>query len=197
MTYNNGIPNANDIVLQSQGQLLDNFQELFRGFNRNHVPMNQENEGKHIQTTLERQGGAPNTLADECALYTLLGTGAQSQLFFRPDTNGIQIQMSYQDVVTTGLKQRSFMAGPFIFFFGRVDGLNIGANTITLAPAVTTLLTVQAICTSKDYSPSNVSGQGFAFSPTNFTVNSFDVIFNAPLPAPKKFSIFYIAIGLV
>lgn len=196
MTYNNSIPNANDFIIQSQGQLLNNFQDIFKAFNINHVPMNQENEGKHTLTTLERQGGAPATAADECALYNLLGTDAQSQLFYRPDSNGVQIQMSYQTVVTTGLQQRSFMAGPFIFFFGRVDNLNVGLNTITLTPAVTTLLTAQAVCTSKEYAPSQFASQGFAISPTNFTVNSFDVVFN-PTGAPPKFNIYYLAIGVV
>lgn len=196
MTYNNAIPNPNDIVLQSQVELLDNFQEIFKAFNVNHIPMNQENEGKHSLITLERQGGAPATAADECALYTLLGTDSQSQLFYRPDSNGVQIQMSYQDVVTTGLKQRSFMAGPFIFFLGRVDNLNVGSNLISLSPSVTTLLSVQAVCTAKDYAPSKFPNQSFSVSPTLFTVNSFTVVFS-PTNPPPKFNIYYIAIGLV
>jgi len=199
MTYNNAIPNANDFVIQSQGQLLGNFQELFKAFNANHIPFNQENQGQHSQTTLERQGGAPATAADECALYTFLGTGSQSQLFYRPDTNGVQIQMSYQSVINTGAQQQSFMAGPFIIYFGRVDNLAAGSNTITLTPASTQLITVHACCTSDNYVPSSFPKQSFIASPSTFTTNTFIVVLsptNPPLP-PFFFSLYYFAIGVV
>lgn len=72
MTYNPNIPQPTDILSQSQGDLLANFQALDAWVNINHVSFGSPDEGKHAKIAFPVQSLAPTFLAGEIGLYNLL-----------------------------------------------------------------------------------------------------------------------------
>jgi len=95
MAYNSDIPQASDDPSQSQGQILDNFQELNTYLSVNHVDLNDGDQGKHNFMQMPEQSSSPSTAANEGALYTIEGTyTSATELVFRRESNGDEIEFT-------------------------------------------------------------------------------------------------------
>lgn len=199
MVYNPNIPNAGDFISLSQKDLLANFSAILNAFSENHVSMtNPTSGGQHVELTLQQQIADPTTLADECALYCKQGTDSQAQLFFRPANNANPIQLSYQSVVTAGDNQRSFIAGPFIIFFGRKNSIpKNGSSIVNLSPTVAQLMHVHINPTSNTYTPIGTKNSQLSLAALNYTTNSFQIFYNGNpgAPDPATIDAYYLAIG--
>jgi len=61
----------------------------------NHVAFNSLGEGKHKFLQMPEQAAAPNTDPNEAGFYSKVGTSpAQSNLFFRGESNGFEYQLT-------------------------------------------------------------------------------------------------------
>lgn len=82
MAYNPNIPQPTDILSQSQGDILDNFQAIDVWVDIDHVDFGAPDEGKHARVSFPVQAPAPSFLAGEIGLYNFLSpiTGV-NQLF--------------------------------------------------------------------------------------------------------------------
>ena len=95
MTYNPGIPKAKDILADSQGDLLTNFDQLntIYGTSGDHVAFNAAaGAGKHKKVTFLSQGSdpemdSPETRENELALFAL-EDGTDTELYLRKESNG-------------------------------------------------------------------------------------------------------------
>lgn len=194
MTYFPNKPVGTDFLLQSQPELLQNFALSLQSWNANHITFNQDDGGKHRLTSLRKQTVDPATAADENALYSKEGIPAgQPLLFYRPHSNATPIQMTYPSVVNTGDAQYSYMAGPFIFYFGKIASATNG-QIVALTPA-STLITVLLQISSKKYFPvGNQNPFAQAFN-VNIPPSSFQVLLINTPPASIN-DVYYIAVGL-
>lgn len=147
MSYNPNIPVNTDFMLQSQRQILSNFQAINEVWGENHVILNDPDSivtGWHTLLNFILQTGNPTTTADETALFTK-SVGGIPALFYNPNNSQTPIQMSYPSV-QTGLQssnpdvyfanQYSFAAGPFVIFGGLLTGA-VQGQLVTLLPATT------------------------------------------------------------
>jgi len=197
MSYNTAIPLVTDYMVISQPQIKSNFQAIYSVFAKNHVNINAGEPGRlqgmHNFLTLRVQTGDPTTTTSQIALYTKIVSG-NVVLFYRPSNNQTPIQLTYPSI-STGLQssnpdvylpqQYSFMAGPFVFYFGNLSVTD--GQVITLTPS-TTLLYVGL---------TQIGGLGSnknAAAATNISVNLFTARI-PEAPSTKPFPIYYMAIG--
>lgn len=202
MSYNQTIPVATDYMVISRPQIKANFQAINQIFAKNHVQLNADAPGNSqgMHSVLSFRAAAnpaldPATTADQIALYTKIISGSPA-LFFRPSNNQTPIQLTYPSI-STGLqstnpdvwlpRQYSFLAGPFVFYFGIVNVLD---NTVITLTPTTTLLYVGLVM---------VGGLGSdkpSAAATNINVGGtkFTVRFSAGGINP--FDVYYIAIGI-
>lgn len=195
MTYSPNKPLGTDFLLQSQPELLQNFAVSLQAWNANHVTFNNDDGGKHTMLTLRRQTVDPATAADEVALYSKNGVPApaQAQLFYIPHNSATPIQMTYPSILNTGLGQYSYMAGPFIFYFGKIANAT-NNQIVMLTPASSTLITVLLQISSNKYTTNATNrpfAQPFAIAPTQFTILLTDI------PVGSINDVYYTAIGVV
>ena len=95
MTFNPSIPQAQDIMSDSQGDLLINFQQIniVYGTAGDHVAFDAaSNKGKHNKVTLLTQGSdplvdAPDTRENEVALFALEDV-TDTEIYMRRESNG-------------------------------------------------------------------------------------------------------------
>ncbi len=199
MSYNPNIPAAGDFMVVSQPQILSNFQEIFSVFSRNHAPLNSQTpgnlQGMHSTLTLRAQSTDPTTTASQLALYTKTITGVTS-VFFRPSSSQTPIQLTYPSI-STGLqstnpdvyldRQYSFLAGPFVFYFGEV--MVTDGTVITLTPTSTLLYVGLTSNIGGGSNKTSSAATNINVGGTNFTVRI--PVFSTAGP----FSVFYMAIG--
>lgn len=90
MVVTRDIPQANDIIAQSQPQLLANNQGYVDVFAINHVAYNAVGQGKHKFCTFPVQAAAPATTSGEGAAYTKDSTilAGRSDLYYKYQTSG-------------------------------------------------------------------------------------------------------------
>lgn len=101
MTFDPNIPQANDDISVSQGDLLTNFTDLntVYGSSGDHVALNATtNRGKHKKVTFVSQGSdpltdAPPTQENELAMFSL-EEGSDTELYLRKESNGVVNQMT-------------------------------------------------------------------------------------------------------
>lgn len=96
MTYNPSIPQANDIISQSQGQILTNFNQANTIFDVDHVTFDNAtvaNRGKHDKSTYVELAADPVTAFNEVAVYSK-DTGTQPDVFVRLENNGTVERMT-------------------------------------------------------------------------------------------------------
>jgi len=90
MTFNPAIPQPNDLLSISQGDLLTNFSQTNTIFAVNHYEFNHAtvaDRGKHKFCSFPEQAADPSTAANEIALYTKDNGGATS-LYYREESDG-------------------------------------------------------------------------------------------------------------
>jgi len=133
MTYNPNIPAANDILSNSQSQILTNFGQLNTVFGIDHVPFypSVANSGKHAKVTLP-EGGDAATLVNEIALYCK-DLSSVSTLYLRKENNGTVIQISGVDPIASA-QGRTFLPGGLILAWGSSASVSNG-GTVSFASA--------------------------------------------------------------
>ena len=181
-------------MLVSQPQIRANFQAISKVFGQNHEPLNAKYQGYHDVLTFRQQGGDPTTSASQVALYTKAVSGNPA-LFFRPNSSQTPIQLTYPSLSTQTntnpptypATQYTFIAGPFLVYFGYVAGATVG-QPITVTPSSTLLYVgcVIKIATAND--PKNQ----YTACATNVSGASFNIQYQTSL-SPQK--VFYFAIG--
>lgn len=196
MSYNPLIPQVSDQTLQSQKQLLSNFQTLAQVFTANHFPLTgvSKYQGMHTVLTMQPQSGDPSTDATQIGLYNKLVSSIPA-LFFAPNSAQTPIQLTYPSINTTlaNTQQYSFVAGPFVIYAGMVTNPTNG-QTIPLSPT-TNLLYVGL--TLANFGTGQVT---FSRTPTAININSpmsnFTITYEVQvsIPTPNQ-QIYYIAIG--
>lgn len=82
MPYNQSIPQPNDDISVSQGDLLNNFMALYNAFNTNHGDFNSSEQGQHKLSMYFNQASDPTTAMNQVALYAKEISGA-AHLFVR------------------------------------------------------------------------------------------------------------------
>lgn len=176
MSYNTAIPQGTDPILQSQSQILSNFIAINSVWAKNHYSLTQPSEfqGGHNVLTMRPQSGDPTTDATHVSLYSKLDGSSIPQLFFRPISNQTPIQLTYSSLNTAiSNTQYSFVAGPFVFYMGKIVGATDG-QVINLLP-VTTLIYVgtSAINVAVNVIPTNIIGASFTIKfPGTFSGSS-------------------------
>lgn len=203
MSYNQNIPVGTDYMVISRPQIKANFQLINQVFAKNHVRLNSTDlgnlQGMHSVLTFRANANAalnPNTTIDQLALYTKIVSGSP-ELFFRPSNNQTPIQLTYPSI-STGLqstnpnvylpRQYSFLAGPFVFYFGLLD-VNDG-DVITLTPTTTLVYVAVLQVGGLGSDKSSAAATNINSGGTNFTVRLPFTSFSGPFP------ISYIAIGI-
>lgn len=191
MSYNPNIPVITDPILQSSRQIRQNFISIDEGFYKNHVGLTQDNSiaGMH-ETIIFRTQSDPTTTVDQVGIYTKLVSGVPN-LFYAPNSAQTPIQMTFSSLkVDDTDTQYSFVAGPFVIFFGRVNNPTNG-QTVILSPTTTLifvdLCVVDPVVTSKLYLS--------VADATNITGSQFKIEWNTTISLPA-INVFYTAIGI-
>lgn len=169
MSFSTGFPNPGDFIIQSGPQFRANFRSIFDSFAQDHYSIDSANAGMHRSLTLRKQTVDPVTTNNDVALYNKIGTGSVPQLFYAPSNAQTPIQLSYQSIVNTGLQQYSYIAGPFLVYFGQV--ISTSSNQLVTLSPTSTLISVNLIAGSKESKPPKdpftlspipiISGSGF------------------------------------
>jgi len=95
--YLPNIPQPNDQLSVSQGNLLTNFQGLNTFVNVNHVDFTSADAGKHKFASFPVQAGNPGTTATELAVYSknsAYTASAGPQLLIQRPTNGSTVEFT-------------------------------------------------------------------------------------------------------
>jgi hypothetical protein len=192
VTFNPNAPQATDPILQSFFQLRANFQTIGSSFAENHALMdrNVKNNGKHTTLSLQNVSD-PVTAATQISIYNK-AVATIPELFFRPSSNQTPIQMTYPSIDTdNATDQYSFVAGPFVVYFGRLTDPTDG-QIVTLLPATTLIYVDVTVTNSRIKLSLAVSAIDIA---TNIVGNSFTIRF-ATRQVTDKSDAFYVAIGV-
>jgi len=104
MTFNPDIPQPNDDLSVSQGDLLNNFTDLNTQFAINHVAFDDAgaDKGKHKFITFVEQAADPESKGDEYLLYAK-DDGGEPELYARPESNANAYQITKDGALFTGL----------------------------------------------------------------------------------------------
>lgn len=127
MTYNPNIPQANQLISQSQAQIQTNFAQLDTVFDIDHVTFDNAtagNRGKHRQSTYIQLAGDPTTAVDELAMYAKDLAGAET-LYLRKESNGTVVQMSGRDPVVAASGE-TFLPGGLLMKWGQIGAASNG-----------------------------------------------------------------------
>jgi hypothetical protein len=131
MTYNPSIPNAGDLISDSQSQIKTNFSQMNTVFGNNHVPPTDgtaANRGKHNLCTLIEQPSDQVTAASEGVIYTKDYNGS-TNLFWRPESNGTAVLLTNNLTPTAATNGYTFLPGRLVIQWGTQ---NIPSQTNTV-----------------------------------------------------------------
>ena len=138
MVYLRNQPVGTDDLSVSQPILLANTNQADDTMAIDHFQFSDTtaNNGKHLQSHyVERLGPTiPTTVADEGALYSKLATiaapfTAQTELFWRSENNGAEIQLTKDFPALVGSNGSTFLAGGFIIKWGAFSMANGQSTT--------------------------------------------------------------------
>lgn len=95
MTYNPNIPQATDIISQSQGQILTNFSQANTAFAVDHTALNVlVDQGFHKQITLSQFLAGPFALSGSRSyIYSTNASAAGTQLNYQPSVANPQVAL--------------------------------------------------------------------------------------------------------
>jgi hypothetical protein len=171
MSYSPNIPEAEASPQNSASPIQQNFSSYAAAFSvltggvyYNHMPINDQNGGKHAAILLDNQSSAPGVTQDLDVLFSMNAISAastQPQLFvqipqFLPtpiDTSiapNTPMQLTYNSVNTSGPQYQSFLPGGYLLYFGLISSLSGLGTTITLSPTPTKILMVQSFAAALD-----------------------------------------------
>ena len=152
-SWNPNIPQPTQSPSSSQPFILINNQNWPTIFGRNHVTMNNNNQGKHGAVIYKTQTALPSVTGDWGTIFSLSvgsNSGTNTQLFYRtkqfvPGQTNSPMQFTFNQVNLVGADQQSFIMGGYLVYFGTFN-LNGGAGTnttITLSPQPASINTIQ------------------------------------------------------
>jgi hypothetical protein len=175
MPYNPNIPQPNDIISQSQPQLLGNFQEINTLIAVNHATFGTPNEGKHNIVTLPENAAPTPTLIDEASIYSQLSALTnQTELAWQRENNGPVIE--WTSFLGAGTGWTRFPSGILIKWGGAsLTGFNqpivypVVANTPVFTAAYVTFVTPRVGSASTDLCTTVLGSQ----TVLGFSVNCF------------------------
>ncbi len=153
--YNSRIPNANDFLAVSQGNFLDNFQQLYDAFATNHVALDDSilTPGNHTFIELLQQGKGPATQFGEISLYSKLVEGQTNQLFLRyqggqaPDVQLTAYQIYPAQNLPWQISYFTFLPGNVIVYFGiSIPESSPEGNAVNFPPYVMKNVIASAFC---------------------------------------------------
>lgn len=169
MTFNAAIPQATDLISNSQSQIQTNFSQSNTAFGIDHTAFDVvSNQGKHKKSTYVEQGADPATLADEMALYSKDLAGVTT-LYLRKENNGTVVQISGQDP-TSATSGSSFLPGGIVIKWGTFSIGGSGTATPTFATAFPNNCFVVVPAVIDSGSPTVADSAVYAY---NYTVNGF------------------------
>lgn len=149
MTYDPTQPASTTSPALSVGDIQTNFAQFFNVFKANHVALNDFNQGKHSAIILEKQTADPTVTDDQVTVYAkdaTSGLGTEPQLFAKiKETNlfpDLPFQLTLNQVNVIGPQYQSFLMGSYLVYVGSTTNI---AVSITLTPAPTSILCVQAV----------------------------------------------------
>lgn len=192
MTYNPNIPQATDIISQSQGQILTNFNQANTIFDVDHITFDAvaaANRGKHDKSTYVELAADPVTVFNEVAVYSKDLAGF-TRLFLRQENNGTVIQTSGRDP-TIAVNGETYLPGGLLMKWGQsVCNGNTAIAFPTAFPVGCFVVLAQPI----DSNPAIANGYVYvsAFAAAGFTATG--VRRTSLAAAGVTFS--YLAIGL-
>lgn len=188
MAYNPSVPQATDLVSQSQDDILNNFTAIKTLVDINHVTFDAVGEGKHAFVQFPVQSPVPTTGAGEVGLYSQTSaiTG-NPELVFAPESAATTYEFTSATKNSTGF---TMLPSGIIIKWGTGT---VGANTTAVAtfdaaagvPAFTTVYNVQV-------TRQGTTGETGVLYYQSYTTADVTVFNTAD--AAKTF--FYIAIGV-
>ncbi len=191
MTYNPAIPQPNDLLSDSQGDILQNFSSANTSFGINHYAFDNAtvNNGKHKFVGMPVLAAAPTTAAGEGALY-FKTAGAGSALFMVRDNNaGTEVQLTSSSVgnVQAAANGWTWLPGGLLLQWG---SFNPNLSTAVAFPVAFTTVPYSVVLT---VSASNSNSFRASVNTGSLTVNGF--VFIGTID-PASNPIYYMAIGL-
>lgn len=187
MTYNAGIPNANDLIANSQPQIKTNFFELNSQFGVDHTPFNNSGSngnGFHKKTTYATQVANPVTGAGVFTVFNraniLYGRGASNAAIYEILGTFLNAQNGYIQLYGNVLLQ-----------WGRATIGAAGSNVAVTFP-IAFSTTAWAVVPALYGTPQNDSTRGFGA--TNITASGFVAqIFNGVVTGATQIG--WVAVG--
>lgn len=188
--YNPNIPLSFNNIAQSEQLLLDNFEEIFRIFNQNHVMLNATTGlGNHEVIELAEQNTPQTTQSQEVAIYSKKVTGQTDQIFVRYPGNGKEFQLTqYQVYPLSPLKSGAtifqipfftFLPGGLIVYFGKIIPFGNPFNIVLDPPICTNIVSINlcpiGAANAANYQ-SNVKLQGVNGKFVNVVLNASPAI---------------------
>lgn len=157
MAYNANIPQPNDLISQSQADLLNNFQALQTLIDVNHVDFASADQGKHKFVEMPVQSVAPVFAAGEVGLYNLLyGVSGVNEMFVKNQAG----QATPFTAVSKTTPGWAWLPCGLLIKWGADTANGLTTNTFPVGvniPAFTQILTMQI---TTGY-PSASDGNGF------------------------------------
>lgn len=199
MPYQNNIPRPTDQLNVSQGDIQQNFLEIYNWVAINHAQFNTANSGKHTQVTLPVNAAPTPTAANEVNIYSRVSANTNKpEITWQNQNNGTIIEMTAGRVepnfprngwsrIPSGLLIKwgfdtSTGTGYTVTFPVNINGV--------LAPVFSTVpFSIIAIPSSN--AATAITVLGGSFTTTTFNVNTFQT--NTSTPSASPF--FYVALG--
>jgi hypothetical protein len=163
MTYNPNIPISDDSPANQAPAIQTDFSQFASVFANNHTVVNSQNQGDHETIVMQNQTSNPTITNNMAVLYSKNASskaGTQPQLFLRipiylpnkyvtRSPGNPPMQLTYNQVNTTGPQYQSFLAGGYLLFFGQTSISNPATTIqITLSPAPTKIILAMAYANS-------------------------------------------------
>lgn len=130
MSYNPSIPQANDLISVSQGDIQTNFTQANTLIAIDHYEFDHAtvaNRGKHKSVVLP-EAAAIATAADEGALYTK-DDGTRPALYYRQESNGTEIPLTGINPVSAN-NGYTFLQGSMLIQWGKVAAPGNAGNVV-------------------------------------------------------------------
>ncbi|MGD2065708.1 MAG: hypothetical protein PVI43_00880 [Candidatus Bathyarchaeota archaeon] len=176
--YQNNIPQAADLLSESQTDLRNNYIAHNEYFDIDHVRYSAtENNGKHSKSTYVSQGAPPATGATEIALFSEDNGNGRINLKARYQSNGNEIGIS-----PFAAARFNLVLGGTLLFLGSPININQGASTfagsaITITFATNAADTNYYVFTNLE---STISSSVLALTPTVHTKAAGSFIVEIP-----------------
>ena len=164
------IPLATDKLSVSQDDIKNNFLVIkaLVDVNHNTFAAGVSPEGKHKFVTMPEQGAAPATLANEGAVYTKVGTAptARTELFFRRESDGAELNMTSGTTVGGGTKGWSYLPSGILMKWGYKSANDEDDVTFATELGTSPAFTAAPIVMASPYTSTTATDSSIQIGPT-------------------------------